>query len=382
MNYIKKEWLACLYFESLRLALSYIFAPTFSKFSTARHGYGCHSAFKNIKDNWRGTSWFLRIKISSINLHNTMLSSTSRLQTSMSSKLITKNVLLDLYKMFGHKPTLLSPLFANIQLHQIDILMNLIQNEMAGQKRARFLSQNKYILKRFNPILGENVEEDNLRKRLMLDPKISNIYDFKERNYGRIRYIRYADEILIGIVSNRQFAERLSMRIKSYLENDLLLKAQFKLMHVSSDSIHFLGMKILSVAASKHPRQRSRELEKRKRIRNRVLLRASQREAAWNNKLRKIALSCLAYGLKKTRRQLGSLVMAKESLLEKSNELSNRFVYAHLDSVQRKDLLIEMLNSERKFAEELGWLELPNEIRKLHNKLSQAILKCIRAIES
>jgi hypothetical protein len=75
-------------------------------------------------------------------------------------------------------------------------------------------------------------------------------------NYIRIRYLRYADDWVIGVCGNKQLAERIKADIKDFLFNDLKLRLSEEKTHITNartEEAHFLGTR-LSIGWGKTPK--------------------------------------------------------------------------------------------------------------------------------
>lgn len=149
--------------------------------------------------------------------------------------------------------SLISPMLANIYLHELDIYVEneLIPKWNTGDER-KFVSgyQNRKALtveqvKLLDQIGIEGVHEvvraykhnlwvkDGLGARDQADP------DFK-----RLHYIRYADDFLLGFTGSRDEAEQIKTTIVEFVSDKLDLKineAKSRIYHSSDRDILFLG---------------------------------------------------------------------------------------------------------------------------------------------
>jgi hypothetical protein len=149
--------------------------------------------------------------------------------------------------------SLISPLLANIYLHELDIFVanELIPKWNTGDER-KFVSgyQNRKALttEQINLLDQTGIEgvhevvraykhnqwvNDGLGARDQSDP------DFK-----RLHYIRYADDFLIGFTGSRDEAGQIKTAVTEFLSNELNLKvneAKSVIHHSSDNNILFLG---------------------------------------------------------------------------------------------------------------------------------------------
>lgn len=95
---------------------------------------------------------------------------------------------------------ILSPLLSNIYLHEFDNYIKEIVNEYA--KNSSKPRRNPAIEKYYKSKLKKDIY------RLKIP-----YYDPKDRNNLRVKYIRYADDFLIGVTGDRKMAEMLKDKI-------------------------------------------------------------------------------------------------------------------------------------------------------------------------
>ena len=68
--------------------------------------------------------------------------------------------------------------------------------------------------------------------------------DQEDPNFRRLRYIRYADDFILGFTGTREEAEKINSKVKEFLESKLKLKInseKSKIYHSSDRYIKFLG---------------------------------------------------------------------------------------------------------------------------------------------
>ena len=63
-------------------------------------------------------------------------------------------------------------------------------------------------------------------------------------NFRRVKYVRYADDFLIGVIAPKAYAVDLKRKIKEFLNNELSLRLsdeKTKITHAAEDEVTFLG---------------------------------------------------------------------------------------------------------------------------------------------
>ena len=153
----------------------------------------------------------------------------------------------------------ISPLLANIYLDQLDQYVEqvLIPAYTRGEKRAanpaykRLADQVAYRKRK-----GQKKEYKELRKQLQRLPS----YDPVDPDYRRLRYVRYADDTLLGFAGPRQEAEEIKRKLGQFLRERLKLElSQDKTLitQASTEAARFLGYELVNQQNdSKHARKR------------------------------------------------------------------------------------------------------------------------------
>jgi group II intron reverse transcriptase/maturase len=204
------RWSDKLLQEVVRLILEAYYEP---QFSTSSHGFrpqrGCHTALSEIYHKWIGTKWFIEGDIAQCfdSLDHSILLSILREKIHDNRFLrLIENLLKTGYLLeWRYNATLsgspqgavLSPILANIYLDKLDkfVEKELIPKYNRGKRRKvnpewqRLQQQAKRLKK-----IGQIDEARTARRLMQQVPSL----DPQDPNYRRLRYIRYADDWLIG----------------------------------------------------------------------------------------------------------------------------------------------------------------------------------------
>lgn len=255
------SWSDKLLQEAMRLLLEAYYEPQFSDHS---HGFrpdrGCHTALRTIQQTWKGTKWFIEGDIAqyfdTINhtkLH-TILSKTihdGRFLTLIAG-LLKAGYLED----WKHHPSLsgtpqggvLSPLLSNIYLHAFDqyiteeVIPAFTQGELRRSNPA-YTTVATHI-RRQRARHNWNAVHHLTRQRRRLPSR-----DPYDPSYRRLRYLRYADDFLLGLAGPKDEAEVIKQRIKTWLHTQLgltLSEEKTLITHAQSQPARFLGYEIVS----------------------------------------------------------------------------------------------------------------------------------------
>ncbi|HEL9629575.1 TPA: reverse transcriptase [Streptococcus suis] len=244
--------------EVIRMILEAYYEPQFSEHS---HGFrpkrGCHTALQEIQ-TWKGTRWFIEGDISSyfdtID-HGVLITMLSRqIQDGRFIRLI-KNMLeagyLDdwkFHKTISGTPQggVISPLLANIYLHQFDkwVGEELIPQYTRGNKQKANSAYN-----RLSRRIKCYQDKGDYKKAHQLIVERRNLpsVDTYDTSYRRLRYVRYADDFILGFTGSKAEAKAIKKQIGDFLNTKLSLElSQEKTLitHATGESAKFLGYKI------------------------------------------------------------------------------------------------------------------------------------------
>jgi hypothetical protein len=91
----------------------------------------------------------------------------------------------------------------------------------------------------------------------------------ENEDFIRIKYVRYADDFIIGVRGSLKLAQKIKELIKNFLKGVLHLELndeKTKITNTYSDRAKFLGMYIYNMNATDLPYRNSREVESTKRV--------------------------------------------------------------------------------------------------------------------
>jgi group II intron reverse transcriptase/maturase len=252
-------WTDKLVGEVMRLLLEAYYEPQFSDRS---HGFrarrGCHTALREVAHTWAGTAWLIEGDISdcfgSLD-HKVMLSALSaKIHDHRFLRLVRNMLQAGYLEDWVWNATLsgapqggvLSPMLSNIYLHRLDNFAEkvLIPEYNRGVERVKNPAYRKVqkalTLARER---GDRAEARLLRKRLRGMPS----KDLRDPHYRRLRYVRYADDILLGFAGPKIEAEEIKQRLRQFLREELRLELSEEktlITHARTGAARFLGYEI------------------------------------------------------------------------------------------------------------------------------------------
>ena len=253
------SWSDKLVGEVMRLLLEAYYEPQFSDRSHGfRPGRGCHTALRDVAVAWTGTTWFIEGDISQCfdKLdHQVMLETLGeKIHDNRFLRLLRNMLQAGYLEDWVWNATLsgapqggvVSPILSNIYLHRLDTFVEtvLIPQYTRGGRRARnpaYRAVQSAIARARHR--GDRATERELRKQLRSLPT----QDPNDPGYRRLRYVRYADDHLLGFAGPKAEAEQVKQHLAAFLRDDLKLDLSPEktlITHARTGAAKFLGYEI------------------------------------------------------------------------------------------------------------------------------------------
>jgi hypothetical protein len=140
-----------------------------------------------------------------------------------------------------------SPLLANIYLDRLDkfVERTLIPEFTKGGQKQRRPEYNR-LYQRIRRLEAAGAPEEIL-KPLRAEFRLLGANDLFDPNYRRLRYVRYADDFLLGFDGPKGEAEGIKVRLGTFLRDHLNLELSPEktlITHAKTDEARFLGYEI------------------------------------------------------------------------------------------------------------------------------------------
>jgi group II intron reverse transcriptase/maturase len=246
--------------EVVRLLLEALYEP---QFSDSSHGFrrfrGCHTALREINNTWTGTAWFIEGDISDCfgSLDHEILLGilAEKIHDNRFLRLIRNMLKAGYLEDWEYRDTLsgvpqggtVSPILSNIYLDKLDkfVERELIPRYTRGALRAAnpAYRQVDALLRRARR-RGDRAEA----RRLALEMRTLPSTDPMDPGYRRLRYVRYADDHLLGFTGPKAEAEEIKVRLAEFLRETLGLELnqdKTLITHARSQRARFLGYDII-----------------------------------------------------------------------------------------------------------------------------------------
>jgi group II intron reverse transcriptase/maturase len=254
------SWSDKLVGEVARLLLEAIYEPVFSRWSHGfRKKFGCHTALRDIREIWTGTTWFIEGDISDCfgQLdHQVMLSILAeKIHDQRFLRLIANMLKAGYLEDWEYHDTLsgspqggvVSPILSSIYLDKLDkfVEQELIPQYTRGARRKsnpeyhRKAARLKYARRTGNRAAARSLEKE-LRSLPYGDPM--------DPGYRRLQYIRYADDHLPGFIGPKAEAEQIKAKLAAFPRETLGLElnaGKTLITHGRTTPARFLGYDII-----------------------------------------------------------------------------------------------------------------------------------------
>jgi group II intron reverse transcriptase/maturase len=242
--------------EAIRIILECIYEPTFSNLS---HGFrpkrSTQSTIAQV-ETWRGTVWFIEGDISACfdEIDHRTLEKIlgERINDERFIRLINKILkagYFDIQHIYHGTKTgnaqgsCCSPILCNIYLDKLDRFMeSIIEQDTTGDYRRQNPDYTKARYQYKKAV--RNGRDPKTVKQLKGEMENLPSCDRYDSNFRRVKYVRYADDFLIGVIAPKAYAIDLKQKIKEFLKNELCLRLsdeKTKITHAADNDVTFLG---------------------------------------------------------------------------------------------------------------------------------------------
>ena len=246
--------------EVIRSLLEAYYEPQFSSRSHGfRPGRGCHSALAEVHDSWRGTTWFVEGDISDCfgSLDHFIIGSilAEKIHDNRFLRLIDGLLQAGYLEDWRYHETLsgapqggiLSPLLSNVYLDRMDTYIETELLPAYNRKNQRTTYRPYMRMWRSIARLeqdGQREQAARLRRELQRLPS----RDPGDPGFRRLRYVRYADDWLLGFSGPRREAEEIKVMIGNFLRDHLKLELSVPktlITHARTKPARFLGYELV-----------------------------------------------------------------------------------------------------------------------------------------
>ncbi len=245
--------------EVLRMLLTAIYEPIFKRTS---HGFrperSCHTALIQVKQYGSGATWAVEGDIKGFfdNIDHEIL-------LCLLAKKISDGRIIELVRRFlkaGYlefnqvnnsltgtpQGGLISPVLANIYLHELDSYMEELCRKKSSNKRKK---QDNPLYKRLGHRRDKARKAGNYETadKILAEMRKLHSVNPMDSDFTRVHYVRYADDFLVWVNGSKELANTLKTDIGNFLKAKLNLELSEEktlITHVATESVRFLGYEI------------------------------------------------------------------------------------------------------------------------------------------
>lgn len=249
--------------EAMKILLELIYEPIFLDVS---HGFrpkrSCHTALHQIS-KWNGTTWMLEGDIKGF---------FNEVDHQVLIKILEKKIrdqrFFDLlwklfragyiddgvkYNTYTGVPQggVISPVLSNIYLHEFDLFVETLIVKYSSGKD--FISKVNPVIVKYSSKLSrlndkyQTTKDKEILKEIIKLRAERNKLPSRIRNGIRVRYTRYADDWVIGIIGDQELVAKIKEECKAFLRDILKLELseeKTKITNITEKDVRFLGVDI------------------------------------------------------------------------------------------------------------------------------------------
>ncbi|MBF0649222.1 group II intron reverse transcriptase/maturase [Dysgonomonas sp. GY75] len=254
--------------EVIRMILEAIYEEYFENCSYGfRPKRSCHTALSQIQKSFSGAKWFVEGDIKGFfdNIdHDIMIDILKeRISDERFLRLVRKFLNAgyvedwQFHKTHSGTPQggIVSPILANIYLDKLDkYIMEYIREFDKGEGRKTNIERRQYECGKKKAVaklksVTDKDERKEIVKQIKAYDKARTLIpsgDEMDCDYRKMKYVRYADDFLIGIIGNKEDSKRIKEDIKNFLHSKLKLELSDEktLITHTEKSAKFLGYEI------------------------------------------------------------------------------------------------------------------------------------------
>jgi len=249
--------------EIIRMILEAIYEPLFLECS---HGFrpkrGCHTALDKIK-GWNGTKWFVEGDIKgcfdNIDHHRLIQIVGNKVKDKRFTDLIWKFLKAGYMEDWHYNRTysgtpqggIISPILANIYLHELDKFVIDLKAGFDKKADRHLTPEYKRLDTRMQKLririrVAEGEKRDALIERYKTLRTQLKKTPCKSRTDKVLKYVRYADDFIIGLNGSKSDSEMIKSELKTFIAENLKMELSEEKTYIthSSEPIMFLGYHI------------------------------------------------------------------------------------------------------------------------------------------
>lgn len=248
--------------EVMRMILEAIFdSPQEPYFRNTSHGFrsnrSCHTALREFRGNWSSANWLVEGDIHAcfdeLDHHTLVTILQKKIQDQRFLNLIWKLLNAGYMDLHGVKKAsligspqggLISPILANVYLHELDEFVEKLRTTLEKGKTKHRDPSYQSILHKKQRMVDRGETKTKEFKEILKRMRATPSKQVNDPNFIRIKYLRYADDWVVGVSGSHALAEEIKQKIKTFLWENLKLTLSEEKTHVTNartEEAFFLG---------------------------------------------------------------------------------------------------------------------------------------------
>jgi len=262
--------------EVVRLILEAIYdSPEGAYFEESSHSFRAnrspHTALREVQRKWSGVNWFIEgdlkacfdgidhAKLMEI-LHEKVQDQRflNLVRKLLKSGYIDREWRLRNSVIGTPQGGVLSPILANIFLDKLDKYVEQLRIEYEKGEARQANRVYRALAARKEKLVKHGLTKTKEFRDTVREMRDIPSLDPRDKNFIRIKYVRYADDWLIGVIGPRGIAEEIKAKVREFLENELKLtfgEEKAKITHAKTEQAQFLGL-LISIGRSRTQTQK------------------------------------------------------------------------------------------------------------------------------
>ena len=248
--------------EVMHLILEAIYdSPKAPYFQETSHGFrpqrSCHTALREVRTHWTGVNWYIEgdIRACFDELDHQVLFRTlsKKIQDERFLNLIWKLLKAGYMDLHGSKKEsligspqggIISPILANVYLHELDEYIEEVKKTYEKGTRKRDNPEYVRLIREKNRLVARGATKTKAFRTILKQIRATPSKTVNDPTFCRIKYLRYADDWLIGLCGSRATAEQIKELVKTFLHDHLKLtlsEEKTRVTHAQTEEAFFLG---------------------------------------------------------------------------------------------------------------------------------------------
>lgn len=226
--------------EVVRMILEAVYdSPKGAYFKDSSHGFrrarSCHTALQEVQ-RWSGVTWLIEGDIKSCfdDIDHGILIEILRKKIKDDRLIVLiqkflKAGYLDVNRVMKNSLAgtpqggIISPILSNVYLHELDEYVEQLQREYEKGKQRKLNPEYRKLQRRRIKLAEEGKTGTPEYRELTRAMRKTPSMDPKDPEFVRIKYVRYADDWIIGVTGSYELAEEIKEKIGQFLKSKLNL---------------------------------------------------------------------------------------------------------------------------------------------------------------